>query len=304
MPRLSENMRAAAFMMLSMAGFAFNDAMIKLAAADLGFFQAIFLRGLAATALVTVLAARMGALAHRPGRRDRRLIGWRTLGEVGSTFCFLTALFNMPIADATAILQSVPLAVTLAAALFLGEPVGWRRYLAIAIGFLGMLVIVRPGAEGFNAHALWAVAAVGFIVLRDLTTRRLSPAVPSLLVSVVAASIITLSAGALAAVTEWRAVTPWHLAVLGIAAGSLSVGYLFGIMTMRIGEIGFTQPFRYSVLLWAIVFGVVFFAERPDALTLIGAALVIGTGLFTFHRERILARRDASLAAARLADPR
>jgi hypothetical protein len=145
-------------------------------------------------------------------------MGWRTLAEVGSTFCFLTALFNMPIADATAILQSVPLAVALGAAVFLGEPVGWRRYLAIGVGFVGVLIIVRPGGEGFNAYALWALGAVGFIVLRDLSTRRLSPDVPSLQISVLAAAGITVSAGAIALVTEWHPVSAAHLGVLFVAA--------------------------------------------------------------------------------------
>src|SRR3546814_15611114 len=86
----------------------------------------------------------------------------------------------MPLANATAIIQVIPLALTLAAALLFGEQVGWRRYSAIAVGFAGVMVIVRPGAEGFDAYALWAVAAVGFMVLRDLPTRRFSTAIPSL----------------------------------------------------------------------------------------------------------------------------
>jgi drug/metabolite transporter (DMT)-like permease len=155
MPRLSDNMRAAVFMMLSMAGFAFNDAMIKLSSSDLALFQAIFLRGLFATALITLLALRMGAFRHRPGRRDRRIVALRSVAEVGSTFFFLGALFNMPIADATAILQSLPLAVTLAAAFVFGERVGWRRYAAILVGFGGVLIIVRPGGAAFTPYAFW-----------------------------------------------------------------------------------------------------------------------------------------------------
>jgi drug/metabolite transporter (DMT)-like permease len=180
MTPLSDNMRGAVFMMLSMAGFSLNDAFLKTVAGELPLFQAVFLRGLIVVALTGALGWSQGAFAYRPGRRDRRLIGWRCLGEIGGTICFLTALFNMPIANASAILQSVPLAVTLGAALFLGEPVGWRRYLAIGVGFMGVLVIVRPGAEGFNAYALWAVAAIGFIVVRDLSTRSLSPGAPAL----------------------------------------------------------------------------------------------------------------------------
>jgi drug/metabolite transporter (DMT)-like permease len=301
MPRLSDNMRAAVFMMLSMAGFALNDAMIKRTAGDLALFQAIFIRGIFATLLTGVLAARMGAFRRWPGRRDGRIIGLRTLAEVGSTFFFLSALFHMPLADATAILQSLPLAVTLGAAVFLGEPVGWRRYLAILVGFAGVVIIVRPGAAGFNAYALLAVGAVGWIVLRDLSTRRLSPEVPSLQVTVVAAAAITLAAGAVALATEWRPVPAASLAVLAIAGASLLVGYTFGIMTMRLGEIAFVQPFRYTLLPWAMLFGFTFFGEVPDRWMLAGSALVIATGLFTFYRERQLGR--AAAAASRLAAP-
>ncbi|CAN5596069.1 DMT family transporter [soil metagenome] len=278
-------------MMISMAGFSLNDALIKATAGELGLFQAIFLRGIFATALVALLAAQQGALAYRPCGRDGRIIALRTLDEIGSAFCFLTALFNMPLADATAILQSVPLAVTLGAAVFLSEPVGWRRWLAIGIGFVGVLIIVRPGADGFSLYALWAIAAVAFIVLRDLATRRLSPGVPSLFVAAVAAGAITAASGAATLATGWGPVAPVHLALLSLGAVSLLVGYLFGVMTLRVGEIAFVQPFRYTLLIWAALFGVLFFGEWPDRWMLAGSAIVIATGLFTFRRERRLARR-------------
>ena len=147
---LPENVRAAGFMVLACMGFSVNDAFMKSVSGEVPLFQAVFLRGLIATVLIGALAWRAGALSYRPGWRDRRLIGLRSLSEIGGTVCFLLALFNMPIAGATAILQSLPLAVTLAAAVFFGEPVGWRRFLAIAIGFVGVMIIVRPGSEGFT----------------------------------------------------------------------------------------------------------------------------------------------------------
>jgi drug/metabolite transporter (DMT)-like permease len=295
MTPLSDNMRGAVFMMLSMAGFSLNDAFLKTVAGELPLFQAVFLRGLIVVALTGALGWSQGAFAYRPGRRDRRLIGWRCLGEIGGTICFLTALFNMPIANASAILQSVPLAVTLGAALFLGEPVGWRRYLAIGVGFMGVLVIVRPGAEGLNAYALWAVAAIGFIVVRDLSTRSLSPGAPALAIVFVAAAAITVTAGLLSIVGGWSALAPAHVGALSLSAVCLLVGYLFGVKTMRIGEIGFTQPFRYTLLIWAMLSGIVLFGEWPDVWMLIGSAIIVATGLFTFYRERALGRRLARL---------
>ncbi len=213
----------------------------------------------------------------------------RTAGEIGGTFCFLTALFNMPIANASAILQSLPLAITLAAAVFLREPVGWRRYLAIAIGFLGVLVIVRPGSEGFNVYSLYAVAAIGFIVLRDLSTRSLSAAVPSLYAAFVTGAAITVAAGiAVAAGRNWVPPEPRHFLILGIGAGCLIVGYLFGVMAMRTGQIAVVSPFRYTLLIWAIAFGWLLYGERPDIWMLVGSAIIVATGLYTFRRERRL----------------
>lgn len=298
MPALSDNARGAAFMALSMAGFALNDGLMKAVMADTPLFQAVFLRGLMATALITGFAAAKGAFAHRFALRDRPALLGRTVGEIGSTVCFLTALFHMPITDATAILQATPLSVTLAAAVFLGAPVGWRRWTAILIGFGGVLLIVRPGGAGFDEAALWAVAAVGFITLRDLATRFFSPGVPSLLVALATSGAITLVAGLLSAAGPWVELAPHHWLRLGGAAGCLFVGYLFGVMSMRTGEIAVVSPFRYTVLIWALVIGVVAFGDAPDALTLTGAAVVVATGLYTLWRERRV------VAAARVTPPR
>jgi len=183
-------------------------------------------------------------------------------------------------------LASQALAVTLAAAAFMGEPVGWRRYVAIGVGFAGVLVIARPGTDGFNVYALWALASVGCIVLRDLSTRRLSPDTSALGVSLVTSAALTLVAGLAALFGDWAPIAPAHFALLGIAAVGLLVGYVFSVHAMRRGDIGFVQPFRYSLLVFAIINGIVLFGEWPDVWTLVGAAMVAGTGLYTLHRER------------------
>ncbi len=286
MQNLSDNVRGALFMSISMAGFALNDATIKLISGELGFYQIIFLRGIFATLLVGLLVRQRGALFYLPSRRDAGIMAVRAAAEVGGTLCFLTALFNMPIANATAILQALPLAVTLAAALFMGEKVGWRRYTAIAVGFSGVLIIVRPGGEGFNAYALWAVAAVGFIVLRDLTTRRLSAGIPSAYVALSSSFVLTAVGGLMSLTVPWQPVSGSALAFLAGAAGFLFFGYLFAVMTMRVGEVSFVSPFRYSVLIWAILLGLLLFGEVPDGWTLFGSLVVVGMGIYTFYRER------------------
>jgi len=273
-------------MMVSMAAFVVNDAVVKLASENLSLFQVMFLRGIFSTILIGSFAWYKKQLFCHIPKVDLGKLGWRVVGEVGGTLCFLNALFNIPLANATAILQSLPLAMTFGAALFLGETVGWRRYLAIAIGFCGMLIIVRPGSEGFNHYSYWAVAAVGFVVFRDLTTRRLTANVPSLFIALLTSVAIMTTGAVLSPLTTWQPVTIQSLIYLMIASVFLMFGYLFSIMTIRIGEIGFAAPFRYTSLVWAIIMGYLMFSDIPDRWTLLGSAIVIVMGIYTFHRER------------------
>jgi len=281
-----KNMQGALYMMASMAGFVLNDTMIKMVGGEMELFQAVFLRGVIATVLLGLLAWSKGVHNYRPARRDVVIIGWRTFAEIGATFCFLTALFNMPLANATAIMQSLPLAITLAASLFLGHKVGWRRYLAISLGFAGVLIVVRPGTEGFSAYSLWALAAVGFVTLRDLLAHRLSPATPSTFVALYTSAAVMILAGAIAATQEWRAVSLDTILYLGGAAVFILIGYIAGVTSMRHGEIAFVSPFRYSAMVWALLLGAFVFKEIPDGWTMLGTAIVVGMGIFTFYRER------------------
>lgn len=288
---ISDNMRGAFLMMASMAAFTFNDACMKSLSDELPLFQAIFLRGLAVIVLLLVLARSMGALRFDLSRRDWGFIALRTIGETGAAYFFITALFNAPIANITAIMQSLPLTVTLASMIFLGEMVGWRRLSAILVGFFGVLLIVRPGTEGFNFYTVYALISVGFVTMRDISTRRLSADVPSLTVALCAAVGVTLFAGLMALSQPWVALSAKAGLQMGGAVVFVIGGYLFSVMTMRVGDIGFVSPFRYTSLLWALFLGFVVFGEWPTLLTQIGAAIVVATGIFTFYRERRHARR-------------
>lgn len=291
---LSENTRGALFMCLSMAAFVSNDTLMKTVADEVPMVQVIFIRGIFASSLLIGMAFMTGAVqkACRVGftPQDRRLIVGRMVGEIGATFCFLTALFNMPIANATAVLQAAPLAITMAAALFLGEVVGWRRWSASFVGFLGVLLIVRPGPEGFNLYAFFTLGAVSFIVLRDLSTTGLSEGIPSVVISVFTACGITIVGGLASLFIEWTPLSSQTFLVLVGASLFLIFGYLFGVMAMRHGEIGFVSPFRYTIMIWAVLFGILVFAEFPDFWEIAGIAVVIAAGLYTFHRERVRKR--------------
>ncbi|MDQ2091240.1 DMT family transporter [Marimonas arenosa] len=287
----SGNFKGAGLMVVSMAAFTFNDVCIKSLAGEVPLMQAIFLRGVLTSLLIFVVARRMGAIRLDFPLRDWGLIALRSAAEIGATFCFLTALFNMPIANVTAILQALPLTVALAAALVFSEPLGWRRILAIAIGLFGVLLIVRPGAEGFSVYSLYALAAVGFVTVRDLSVRRLSPAVPSISVALITAVVIA-SAGGLASLSQgWVSLVPWHGLMLAMAAFFILGGYLASVMVMRVGEISFVAPFRYTGLIWALLLGYLIFGDWPKPVTLLGASIVVTTGLFTLYREAQLRRK-------------
>lgn len=293
---LSDNARGALTMMTGMAAFTLNDTMMKLVSVDLPLFQAIFLRGVLTTLAFLLLAWWLGALAVRVAGPDRRLIALRVLAETGAAFFFMSALFNMPLANVTAILQALPLTITLAGALFLGERVGWRRFLAIAVGFVGVMLIVRPDTEGFDRFAIMALIAVVFVTLRDLVTRRMTTSVPSMTVALFTAGGVTLFALIGGVTEEWVRPAPASLMYLCGAVLFIIGGYLLSIMAVRVGELGFVSPFRYTGLVWALVLGFLVFGDWPDAVTLLGATIVVATGLFTLYREHRLARRLARAA--------
>ncbi len=286
MNNTSDNLRGAIFMMLSMAGYVVNDTLIKLVSDDVALAQSVFIRGLVATALLAGFAAYKHELFVRVPSRELRIILLRAFGEIAATFCYLSALVHMPLANITAILQSLPLAVTVAGALFLGHKVGWRRYLAIVVGFGGVLIIVRPGGENFDSYALWAMAAVGFITLRDLMAARLAKETPSMFVALFTAAGVTLAAGIMACFQPWGPIAAGSFTYLVSAAGFILIGYVTSISAMRYGEIAFVSPFRYTVLVWALLLGIFVFKTYPDGWTMLGIAIVVGTGVFTFYREQ------------------
>ncbi len=287
----SDNLTGAILMMASMAAFTLNDTMMKSMAGEIPLFQLLFLRGALTSILVAVMAWRMRVLWPKIPRRDRWVIVLRITAESLATYCFLTALFKMPIANITAIMQALPLTITFAAALIFREPIGWRRLLAILIGFVGVLLIVRPGPEGFNANVIYALAAVGFVTLRDLATRRLSKEVPSLFVTLVTSVSIMAIFGLASLTGDWAAMN-MRTGALTIGAGVMIIGgYLCSIMVMRVGEISYVAPFRYTGLIWALGLGWLVFGQWPDGITLLGAAIVVGSGIFTLYREAMLARK-------------
>ena len=281
---LTLNMRGAGFMMASMAAFTFNDVCVKLLAGTLPLMQIVFLRGILTVGMMIGLARVMGLRRLTIPRGDRWLVAGRTGAEVASMVAFLIALINMPIANVSAVM---------AGAVVLNEPVGWKRLSAILVGMIGVLLIVQPGGDGFNAYSLVALIAVILITAREMFTRRFSAEVPSMAVAVITALSVCAFGGIATLVTgEWAPVEPRAGALVAIAAVFIIGGYVFSIMVMRVGEIGFVAPFRYTMLIWALVLGWLVFGDWPNAFTQAGAVIVVATGVFTLYRERRVRQGD------------
>ncbi|WP_289156057.1 DMT family transporter [uncultured Salipiger sp.] len=299
MTTLSPNTRGALLMMGSMAAFTMGDACVKAIGEALPLSQILVIRGSFASLFIALLAWRMGALRMSVPRQDGWLMLLRSVGEVGSSYFFLTALRHMPLANVTALLQMLPLTLTLGSALVFREPVGWRRWVSIGAGFIGMLLIVRPGTEGFTLYSVYALIAVGFVTVRDLATRRMSAAAPSLLVTLTSAIGVVIFAAAMSVGEPWQPLTPHLSWLLGGATACVIAGYTLSVLVMRIGDVSFIAPFRYTGLIFALLLGLVVFGDWPKALTLIGAAIIVATGSFNLWRESQLRRRAVAQAKMR-----
>jgi drug/metabolite transporter (DMT)-like permease len=294
--RQSDNLRGIVLMIAAMAGFAVEDMFIKFAAADLpaGFILAAI--GIVGGLFFAALARMQGQRSLTRGALHPAVMG-RNAGEVLGTFGFVTALTLAPLSTVSAVSQAMPLFVTMGAALFLGEAVGWRRWTAICVGFAGVILIVRPGMEGFDPNVLWAVLAVVGLGGRDLFTRRIPTEITTTQLSVWgfwAVGLLGLAMLWQSGGSHWP--TP---AQAGYILGALTVGigaYWALTKANRLGEMSVITPFRYSRLIFALAIGILVFGERPDALTLLGGTLIIASGLYTFARER--ARKRAAAASA------
>jgi len=289
-----ENLRAIALMVLSMAGFAIEDMLIKYIALEMPTGQFLMLIGAGGALIFTLMAWRQGqAVLSADFLRPTIII--RNLGEVIGTLGFVTALVLTPLSSASAVLQATPLAVTLGAALVLREAVGWRRWSAILIGFCGVVAVIRPGLEGFQPASLFAVLGVIGLATRDVATRATPATISSLVLSAhgfgmlvpAGAFLLWISGGAVAPSAQGYGLLFTAL-IIGVSA------YYALTLSMRLGDVAVVTPFRYVRLVFALFIGVTVFHEQPDAWTLGGAAIIILSGLYTFFRERQLGLKTRS----------
>ena len=286
------NLHGIAAMIAANAVLSANDACLKLASSTLPTGELIFIRN-----SIGALAALIVVLSVGAGGRLRQLplglFSGRAVTDICGSLLFIMSLVRMPFADAVAIGQCLPLMITAAAALVLGEAVGWRRWLATGIGFVGVLLIIRPGTSAFTPASLLGLGSVVAITVRDLITRRIPPAISSLLLAFLSMLAVAISSLGFLVVETWRIPNATELALLAAAGVMLFVGYVLLVMAMRSGEVAAVVPFRYTLVIWAILGGWLLWGELPDMLTVAGTAIVVAAGLYTLHREQLRRRLAA-----------
>ena len=272
-------------MTIGSLGYVVNDALIRVAADEgLNVYQALCLRGIA----MTVLFAGFGRARRVRISRDQlqRPLLVRIGAELVASALFFAGIVRLDFANAQTILSIVPFAVTLVAALTLGERVSPRRYLTVLIGFAGVVLVVRPATEQFSIWSLVVLASAAVLVVREFATQRVDPGVPASTISLLTAIGLTLLTGVLSAIAGWGPLTSKAIVALAFACLFLVVGYVFTIQTVRVGELSVSAPFRYTTLLGAVVLGYVVFDEVPDGFTIIGCSVIVGSGLYALYLER------------------
>lgn len=282
---MTSNMRGILAILASSTGFVINDALVKLATEELPTGEIIVLRGAMAT-IILAIATTMSGAWRPPAVLLQPAMAIRLVTSAFATLFIVMALRYLPLPTTAAILQVTPLVVTAGAALLLREPVGWRRWMASIAGFLGVLLIIRPGSASFVPEVWVAITALVFTATRDLTTRFIDHSVPSVLVAAASSAVISLAGLGWLPFETWVVPSGRALALLGGAAASLYFAYTFGIVGMRTGEIAVVAPFRYALILLALVLGYTIWGHIPDSLSFVGIAIVCAAGLFLLYLER------------------
>ncbi|MDT8854558.1 DMT family transporter [Paracoccaceae bacterium Fryx2] len=280
-----ENRRGSLLMTAAMAGFAVEDMLLKSAAASVPVGLILMIFGSGGMLAFAVLTWRRGQRVLHPAILSRPIL-LRAVFEVAGRLFYTLAIAFTPLSSASAILQATPLVVVGGAALIFGERVGWRRWSAICFGFVGVLIILRPGLEGFTPASLLAVAGMIGFAGRDLATRAAPPVLSNLQLGIYGFAMMVPTGAVLLAFTG-GAVWPAPLAA-GQLAAATAVGvaaYYALTAAMRIGEVSVVTPFRYTRLVFALILGVAVFAETPDFATLLGSAVIVATGIYTLMRS-------------------
>ncbi len=279
------NLRGIVLMIASMCAFAIADALVKFSTTTLSPAQVIFYLIGGALVIFTAMA-RLQNDKLLDSRAFSPILLLRYVAEIAGMIGMVMALANIPISVVGAITQASPMLATVGAVLFLNENVGWRRWCSIVAGFIGVLLIIQPGGVAFDSAVLWAVLAMAALSIRDLTTRLIPSDIPS-------ASLATFTMAAATPFTvAWVLFngenlipvnTNWFVVIPMVVIGAM--GYMLLISSIRQAEVSVVMPFRYSRIIFLLVLGVLVFDEKPGALMLTGAVLIIASGSYMMWRE-------------------
>ena len=287
-----ENLRGILFMILAMAGFAFEDLFIKTLSAHLPVSEIIIILGFTGSIIFLIIALLQRAPIIHKDLLNRHVVT-RTVFELFGALFFVIAIALTPLSSASAILQITPLLVTIGAAVFFRENVGWQRWTAVLIGFIGVLLILRPGFGGFMPASIFALLGAMFLAGRDLATRAMEVKLPSVTIALYAFLAFGISGifimpfnSAMIALTSTDIMYFIGASVFGVIA------YYSLVIASRIGEMSVISPFRYSRIVFAMLLSILVLKENPDSLTLIGATIIVVSGLYTFLRENILKQNN------------
>lgn len=291
-PAIQDNLRGIFAMVAACASFACGDTIMKLIAGSVPTSELLFIRSCFVLVGAIAACAYLGAFSvlHRA---LSKMMALRAGGDTIGAWSFQLALARMPYADLSAIGQLSPLTITAASALIFAEKVGWRRWTATAIGFLGVLLIIRPGSSTFNWWALAGIASVLGSTIRDLATRRVDPSVPPPMITIFSAGLTIATSLVVWFWVPWTWPPPLIVFGLFCAAMFSLFGQMCTIVAVRSGDISAVVPFRYSIIIFAIISGMTVFGHFPDPVTLAGIVIVCTAGLYTFHREQTLRRPPA-----------
>lgn len=279
-------------MLMAMSLFCCNDALMKLAREAFPAGQAVALRTIFAIIACIVMVVMMGDWRKLPLGLKPMVLG-RGVVEALCAQTFIWALGVLPLANITAIAMASPLLIVVLAVLLRIEKVGWRRTVALAVGFVGVLIVMRPSAAGFSLAALIALASAGLVAIRDLMTRTIGDDVPSTVISLITTLIVGALSLSLGMLETWQ--SPWRIELAYLAAAALLVtaGSFCVISAFRGTDVGVVAGYRYSVVLIAVLIGWLVWGETPDRVAFAGIALIVGSGLYTLHRQRV--RPDSQL---------
>ena len=283
------NMRGIVAVLVAMALFVLSDSVVKLAGEMMPTTQIMAIRGVMAVVLMGGIAVATIDMARWHLIAQPRVVV-RAVIEAIVAVLFLVALPHLPLADITAIQQVTPIALTVLSALVLKEDVGWRRWLAVMAGFVGVVLVIQPTGQGINIFALSALACAVLVAVRDLVTRRLDPAIPTALVTFTTTLSVCVTGWIGAPLETWTNPTPYGLLLLAASAGLVSLANIFVIRALRGTEVSVVAPFRYAGVLWAIVLGFAIWGHIPNALAIGGTAVLVASGLYIMHREALRRR--------------